>query len=287
MFEENKESNDIFFNNNNADDTEQETINQEMVEENALVGINQSAMSELIKEIKNNEQPDLFNEEKREDSPLAENNFRQEPKNLSSIFFSQPNEAEYSDGSNKEVETVAFSKNKINLIKKFIKNIKENAQRVEDLLTGLLAEDEAAMSLAKFKNDYQEAEEDDGGQKIIEGVFNGQHMIGPDGKQYNVPVNYASKSKLIEGDILKLTILPNGRFLYKQIGPIDRIRIIGRLLPGNGKNEYYVQGDGHRWRILAASVTYFKGETDDEVTILIPKSGESSWAAVENIINKS
>ena len=31
--------------------------------------------------------------------------------------------------------------------------------------------------------------------KIIEGIFDGQIMIGPDGKNYPVPANYASKSK--------------------------------------------------------------------------------------------
>ena len=36
--------------------------------------------------------------------------------------------------------------------------------------------------------------------KIIEGIFDGQIMIGPDGKNYPVPANYASKSKLVEGD---------------------------------------------------------------------------------------
>ena len=40
--------------------------------------------------------------------------------------------------------------------------------------------------------------------KIIEGIFDGQIMIGPDGKNYPVPANYASKSKLVEGDIMKL-----------------------------------------------------------------------------------
>ena len=55
--------------------------------------------------------------------------------------------------------------------------------------------------------------------KIIEGVFDGQIMIGPDGKNYPVPANYASKSKLVEGDLMKLTITPDGKFLYKQIGP--------------------------------------------------------------------
>ncbi|PIX89851.1 MAG: hypothetical protein COZ29_03005, partial [Candidatus Moranbacteria bacterium CG_4_10_14_3_um_filter_45_9] len=53
---------------------------------------------------------------------------------------------------------------------------------------------------------------------VIEGAFDGQVMLGTDGKQYPVPANYASKSKLVEGDMLKLTITDNGAFLYKQIG---------------------------------------------------------------------
>ena len=61
-----------------------------------------------------------------------------------------------------------------------------------------------------------EHESDEG--LVIEGVFDGQHMIGPDGKKYSVPANYASKSKLVEGDILKLTIDRQGNFIYKQIG---------------------------------------------------------------------
>src|SRR3989338_10359289 len=58
------------------------------------------------------------------------------------------------------------------------------------------------------------------GGKVIEGVFDGQNMIGPDAKQYPVPANYASKSKLVEGDVLKLTIAEDGSFIYKQIGPV-------------------------------------------------------------------
>ncbi len=52
-------------------------------------------------------------------------------------------------------------------------------------------------------------------------------MIGADGKQYPVPANYASKSKIVEGDMLKLTITPEGSFIYKQIGPVERRRLIG------------------------------------------------------------
>jgi hypothetical protein len=34
--------------------------------------------------------------------------------------------------------------------------------------------------------------------KVIEGVFDGQNMVGSDGKTYPVPANYASKSSNIE-----------------------------------------------------------------------------------------
>ena len=48
--------------------------------------------------------------------------------------------------------------------------------------------------------------------RIVEGVFDGQTMHDNEGKSYPVPANYASKSKLVEGDILKLTIADDGSF---------------------------------------------------------------------------
>lgn len=122
------------------------------------------------------------------------------------------------------------------------------------------------------------------GGKIIEGVFDGEAMLGPDGRHYPVPPNYASKSKLVGGDILKLTITDNGSFIYKQIGPVERVQIIGTLKRLG--TEYYVatvQGD---YRVLTASVTYFKSEPGDQVTIHVPAVGTGGWGAIENIIPK-
>ena len=116
--------------------------------------------------------------------------------------------------------------------------------------------------------------------KIIEGVFDGQVMIGPDGKNYPVPANYASKSKLVEGDMLKLTITDDGGFIYKQIGPTERRQIIGTLVQHDGA--YYVEANGHEYRILLASVTYFRIAVGDQVTIIVPEDNpEATWAAVE------
>ena len=49
---------------------------------------------------------------------------------------------------------------------------------------------------------------------VVEGVFDGERMMGTDGIKYNVPPNYASKSKLLEGDILKLVIQEDGSFIF-------------------------------------------------------------------------
>ncbi len=122
--------------------------------------------------------------------------------------------------------------------------------------------------------------------KVIEGVFDGEKMIGADGKQYAVPVNYASKSKLVEGDLLKLSITDQGTMIYKQIQPIDRLRLTG-ILERSEVGDWTVMAGGKRYKLLSASVTYFKGESGDEVIILIPKTGQSRWAAVEHIFNKS
>ncbi len=123
------------------------------------------------------------------------------------------------------------------------------------------------------------------GSRIIEGVFDGQHMVGADGRQYLVPPNYASKSKLVEGDLLKLAITPEGAFVYKQIGPIARKRVSAKV--EQDEHGFLFATDGmHKWRLLTAAVTYFKGQLGDEVIILIPADAPSKWAAVENIIGK-
>lgn len=124
----------------------------------------------------------------------------------------------------------------------------------------------------------------DSGEQVIEGVFNGQDMVGSDGKEYPVPANYASKSKLVEGDMMKLTITKNGSFIYKQIGPIEKKRLIGELVSDGA--QFSALADGKTYKLLTASVTFFKGKPGDEAVILVPQDSKSDWAAVENIIHK-
>ena len=119
--------------------------------------------------------------------------------------------------------------------------------------------------------------------KVIEGVFDGQTMHDADGKAYPVPANYASKSKLVEGDILKLTIADDGSFIYKQIGPVARKQLIGNLVQHDGA--YYVEAGGKEFRVLLASVTFFKAHIGDQISIIIPEDNrDAEWAAVEAVL---
>ncbi len=120
--------------------------------------------------------------------------------------------------------------------------------------------------------------------KIIEGVFEGKSMIGSDKKEYPIPANYASKSKLVPGDVMKLTVGGDGGFTYKQIGPVERKRVVGPLTQEDG--QYKVIAAGKAYKVLLASVTFYRAEPGDEVVLLVPAIGDSEWGAIDNVIPK-
>ena len=168
----------------------------------------------------------------------------------------------------------------IALISQMIDSAEKNIQTAKQLLREMMG-GKADIS-GDFIKKAQILSVSEGG-KIIEGVFDGQNMMGPDGKQYPVPANYASKSKLVEGDVLKLTIAEDGSFIYKQIGPVERRKILGSLVQDE-KGEYKVVAEGKPYKVLLASLTYFKSEPGDQVTIVLPKDRDANWGAVENVI---
>lgn len=162
------------------------------------------------------------------------------------------------------------------------KQVKRLRSLIQEAETSLAAATELLVSLVgedTAKKPAIPSEELAG--KVIEGVFDGQSMVGSDGKTYPVPANYASKSKLVQGDILKLTIGDDGAFMYKQIGPVARKQKVGTLTMENG--HYYVEVEkDRRYRVLLASVTYFKAKPGDQVSIDVPADDEQAeWAALE------
>lgn len=137
-----------------------------------------------------------------------------------------------------------------------------------------------------MKKDLDKTLEQKTGSRVVEGVFDGVGMVDGEGSRYVVPENYASKSRLVEGDILKLIIKPDGSHVYKQIAPIERQRLVGILGSDPDTNSMIVIVGADMYKVLAASVSYFKGIPGDEAVILVPGSGKSAWAAIERIQGK-
>lgn len=172
---------------------------------------------------------------------------------------------------------------KLALVRRFITDIKDKLEALEKLLGGESPLDAQDVERLLLRSPHEKS----GGGQLIEGVFDGEHMMGSDGKRYIVPANYASKSKLVEGDILKLTVSQDGSFVFKQIGPIERNRVIGTLARDEVTGDYVVITDGKKWNVLLASVTYYHAEPGDQLVVLVPKNAPSRWAAVENVIRKT
>lgn len=166
------------------------------------------------------------------------------------------------------------------------KQLLEEANSLMERVQSLLGDENAIGKRVPTSIEPIDHVDPDGDVRVIEGVFDGQKMVGPDGRQYAVPANYASKSKLVEGDLLKLTITEKGAFIYKQIGPIARRRLLGTLERAPLGTDFFVKVGDRKYRVLTASVTYFRGHEGNEVTILVPENQESKWAAVENILGE-
>jgi hypothetical protein len=160
------------------------------------------------------------------------------------------------------------------------KQIKRLRALIQEAETSLAAATELLISVVGDDEKVAPVARDETLGKVIEGVFDGQNMVGSDGKIYPVPANYASKSKLVQGDILKLTIADDGTFLYKQIGPVPRKQVVGSLTLENG--HYFVDVNGKKLRVLLASVTYFTAKPGDQVSVNVPEDdANTEWAALE------
>lgn len=168
---------------------------------------------------------------------------------------------------------------KLALLKEMLESAESSLRSAKQILHELIGTPapRAQYAQAASKLTFVEA-----GGSVIEGVFDGQNMIGPDGKSYPVPANYASKSKLVPGDVLKLTIMPDGAFIYKQIGPVERRRVVGTLIHEDG--QYRVLGEGKAYKVLLASVTYYRASVGDQITLLVPEFEESEWGAIEHVL---
>ncbi len=118
----------------------------------------------------------------------------------------------------------------------------------------------------------------------VEGVFDGQFMVTEEGKQFQVPENYASKSLLVYGDKLKL-VEEKGKQLFKQVNKVTRYKTNGVLVKKEGR--WAVVTDAGSHRVLPASVSYYEVKEGDELVVVLPEDNKSApFAAVQEVIKK-
>lgn len=174
-------------------------------------------------------------------------------------------------------------KQKLESLKEMISSIERTLFAARSIIAELsgdtpLLTHEKLVSSQAFGGSHRVAEEG----KIVEGAFNGVGMTDDQGTDYPVPANYASKSKIVVGDKMKLTIMPDGKFVYKQIGPVPRRNILGPLVIEDG--QYKVLAQGREYKVLTASVTFHKASVGDEVSILLPEGADTEWGAFDAVI---
>jgi len=139
-----------------------------------------------------------------------------------------------------------------------------------------LSDDELKEMSSKLLN-YTE----DDNVSVVEWVYDWVFMVGSDGKKYPVPLNYSSKSKLISQDLLKLRILPDGKLIYKLIGPAPRSYIKATVSKWEDNKYIGVGDDGQKYYLNAAAVSFFKATVWDEISLVINAEGKGNYAAIE------
>lgn len=102
---------------------------------------------------------------------------------------------------------------------------------------------------------------------------------------YPVPYNYASKSKLIPWDTLKLTVYEDWSMVYKLIKSAPRKSIKGIL---HKKDNQYLAlwSDNNNYSLNSAAVTFHKGQCGDEVCLVINETWVYNYAALELVLKQ-
>lgn len=174
------------------------------------------------------------------------------------------------------------NKKTITAIIDFINSAEKSIKNAKKLLKEVVDENNITLESninyeTKWLNSYNDED-----AKIVEWVFTWLEMLGSDWNNYPVPVNYSSKSKMVQWDKLKLTIKNNWKMLYKQIEPIARDYKTGLVVKEQEK--YQVVSEWKTYDLLTAAVTHFKANIWDKITIIVPEWKDATFAAIEAVI---
>jgi len=118
-----------------------------------------------------------------------------------------------------------------------------------------------------------------------EGTFDGQYLIAQDGRKTEVPANYAAKSRLVCGDVLKV-FNDNGKQVFKQIDKVERKKIDGILAKKEGK--WCILADTGSYKILDVAAEFNQAQLNDKVSAFIPANNlNSAYAALDRVYKEN
>jgi hypothetical protein len=121
----------------------------------------------------------------------------------------------------------------------------------------------------------------------IIGKFDGTYLVTDDGKKFQVPENYAGKSKLVYGDTLKMIEGPQGEPpTFKQIERVARTTLTGVLVKKDGKLVAVTSDGSHA--LIPAAVSFHHGAEGDEVKVIVPEDSRNcAFAALDEIPSRA
>ena len=185
---------------------------------------------------------------------------------------------------NQHLNMIHFLKDTVWKVEGDLKRMKTILSRLErfdvDSTESLdLSED---MQTTMWSSESRSYEEDD--MQVVEWHFDWYFMVWPEQKKYPVHPNYASKTKLVPWDMLKLRILPDGKFIYKLVRPVERRNVWATLSKNEDGKFIAVTDDSKIYFLNQAAVTFFGGKPWDKIYILVNWQEERDSAAIEAII---
>jgi hypothetical protein len=118
------------------------------------------------------------------------------------------------------------------------------------------------------------------------GEFDGTNIVCGDGSVIVVNPNYASRSLLVDGDVLSATF-ENGRMIYKQLSLADREMKEGHISYDPLGRAVFVANDGKEYNMIAAMQAYHETANGmEEGTSVIAQCGRRICAILSIVPRK-
>jgi hypothetical protein len=184
-----------------------------------------------------------------------------------------------------------MSAKKIETIFSVLEVIENNVKTAKNLLKQIMEEKGIKVDNYNLnKTPGSPSYEENNALEVVEGYFDGEHMVGDNSQIYPVPQNYASKTQLITGDRMKW-ILTYNREIFKLIQPAKRRRVMGTFNIEGDNYVVLVDEFPSPIKILKASATYAMKNLDlkvgDSIAVYIPESTMPVWGAFISIVKNT